>query len=57
MRFDVATPEGSCEFNRHGYTHIPAMMFIDAKRNLVETTDSLVEKEELQKKFDDLLKR
>jgi len=57
MRFDVATPEGNCEFNRYGYTHIPAMMFVDAKGNLVEATDSVIEKEELQKKYDNLLKR
>ncbi|MFA6001254.1 MAG: hypothetical protein WC828_03965 [Thermoleophilia bacterium] len=57
MRFDVSTPEGNCEFSRHGFTHIPAMMFIDAKGNLVETTDSVIEKEDLQKKYDALLKR
>lgn len=57
MKFDVATPEGNCEFNRHGFTHIPAMMYVDSKGKLVETTDSVIEKEDLQKKLDNLLKQ
>ncbi|MFA5802192.1 MAG: hypothetical protein WC911_06910 [Thermoleophilia bacterium] len=57
MKFDVATPEGNCEFNRHGFTHIPAMMYVGSKGKLVETTDSVIEKEDLQKKLDNLLKQ
>lgn len=57
IRIDVTTPEGNCEFNRQNFTHIPAIMYVDAKGTLVETTDSVLTKEQLQQKIENLLKR
>jgi hypothetical protein len=55
IRFDLNTPEGTCEYDRQGLAHLPAMLFIDAKGSTREKTEALVDKVTLQQKLESLL--
>jgi len=61
IRYDLATEEGWCEFQRQQEagaitsTRIPSMMYFDAGGKLVETTDGLQNEAVLQEKLDKLL--
>ena len=57
MSYDLSTPEGYCEYQRYGITHIPGMIFIDKKGNRVEVVDVFLEKPDLKKKLDSLVAR
>ena len=57
LRYDLATPEGYCEYQRYGITHIPGMLFIDKNGNRVQVTDSFQDQPTLQKNLDNLLAR
>jgi thiol-disulfide isomerase/thioredoxin len=57
IMIDVSTIDGSCEFQKHGFSGIPAMIYIDAQGNQVTTTDVLQEKEPLQQRLEGLLSR
>ncbi len=55
VRFSIDQPDGQCEFLKHGFTHIPAMVYIDAKGKQVATTDELLQKSDLELRLNDLL--
>ncbi len=53
----MTNPEGYCEYQRYGITHIPGMLYIDKNGKVVEVTDSVIEKPDLKQKLDNLLAR
>lgn len=55
IRFDLNSPEGNCEYDRRGLTHLPAMLFIDVNGSVREKTETLVDKGSLQQKLEGLL--
>ncbi|MHB8793112.1 MAG: hypothetical protein ACYC6O_07210 [Thermoleophilia bacterium] len=55
IRYNLATNEGYCEYQRHGATHIPFMLFISVSGNEVEKTDTVLEKDALDQKMQNLL--
>lgn len=57
IRYDVTTKEGYCELALHGFTHVPAMMFIDRNGKTVFTAEEFIDKEPLRQRYEDLIKR
>ncbi|MHB0867547.1 MAG: hypothetical protein ACYC6B_03245 [Thermoleophilia bacterium] len=57
LRYDLATPEGYCEYTRHAFTHIPAMIYFAKDGRQIETTEQVEEKEALKLKLENLLKQ
>lgn len=57
MRYDLATYEGYCEYAKHGFAHIPAMIFFAKDGRQIETTEAVLEKEALKLKLENLLKQ
>lgn len=68
IRFDLNTEEGYCEYAKHGFSHIPAMIYISKGGKEVDRTDYVVRKEDttdesgapkagLISRFDSLIKQ
>lgn len=57
VRYDLATYEGYCEYAKHGFAHIPAMIFFAKDGRQIETTEAVQEKEALKLKLENLLKQ
>ena len=55
-KIDINTQEGYCEYTKHGFTHIPAMLFIDSKGNIVTQVEEFQDQDQLKQKLDELLK-
>jgi hypothetical protein len=55
IRLDLTTTAGYCEYQKYGFSHIPAMIYIDAEGNQVGTTDEVQDKAQLQKRLEELL--
>jgi hypothetical protein len=57
IRFEVTTEEGNCEYQRQQFPEgkVPAMVYIDRNGNKVEMTETLLTKDQLEPKLQNLL--
>jgi len=55
LQYDLASPEGYCEYQLYKITHIPGMLFISKNGNIVEVTEQVIQKPELKQKLESLL--
>ncbi|MBE0428476.1 MAG: hypothetical protein IBX61_01200 [Thermoleophilia bacterium] len=57
IKYDLTVPENSCEFARYNLEYIPGMLYISKDGRIIEKTNSLMEKEQLRAKLENLLKQ
>lgn len=57
VRFSTLNNEGRCEYLKHGFSYVPAMLFISPSGKQVEKTEQFFTKEELQSRMENLLKQ
>lgn len=55
IKFETGTKEGYCELARLGFSHVPAMVFIDRNGKKIFTVEAFTEKEVIKQKLDQLV--
>ncbi len=57
LAYDLTIAENACEYNRHEWSEgtIPAMLYVDKDGKLVDQSETVLEKPELEQKLQNLL--